>query len=772
MGLFERMPYTNFHDLNLTWILNELKTLEHTINEFVSINALKYADPIQWNIVTQYEKNTIVIDPLTGSAYISVQPVPSGVALTNTDYWTVVFDLGSFVVRAAKNLANVYEAETTLTATVSIPAGSWLIWGDTLYRAKVNITAGDSYVIDSNIEHFTLEDVIGHLEDLNTTDKSNLVAAINELVQALIDEATRVDGITGDPADLNTTDKSNLVAAINEVLSTIGDMSQLHTTDQSTVVAAINETYDLAKSLGGSVNINVITEGADNTGVTDSLTAFLTSFNKAANLGVKVIIPEGTYRLSKPILTDISLLETNAGSYNQYPVVVSSAEYKDFRHQETNRQIGQIAGSGYNLQSCEYVELDNYYVFGYSTSGTDGRIIVTDADFNIIRDSGDIDIGHVNDLAYDPVNRTLATISGNYSSSNNRKIIVISYDSLSIVNTIDLDRYAWQISYDPVNKFYIVLTSENGNYMNIYDDNFTFIRAMEYEYPTSVTGTIVLQGTFIKEGQLYLIYDITTEVIAGYPTDTAFGIIRFNYLTGDVIDYMQWSAATLRDELECACLNNGVITMFGGQFFFYGLTLISDREASVGVQNVSTYRTMLPMGADLDDYFTVGEFVAGWGAIANSIANRPAATMAGFNLDVEMQGIDLIRQTVRENIGNIWYRDYISVGNVWRPWVKIPQMSDIPTLPNYRLEFSELYESANINVSNPYYDYVCTFGTPFNTLPMITIGIKSISTLSNYDDLTARIIASSTTGFTVRITYHGTLTNNLNPAIQYIAIGT
>ena len=209
MGLFDHFPYTNFHELNLDWILMMLQKIDKTMDEFVAINALKYADPIQWNITNQYEKNTIVIDPLTGSAYISVQPVPTGVSLANTDYWTIVFDLGMFVVRAAKNLATVYEADTTTTATVSIAANTWLIWGDTLYKALVNITAGDTYVDGSNIQHFTIEDVIGHLEDLNTTDKSNLVAAINEVLQTLTDTC-------GDLDNLTTTDKSNLVAAINE----------------------------------------------------------------------------------------------------------------------------------------------------------------------------------------------------------------------------------------------------------------------------------------------------------------------------------------------------------------------------------------------------------------------------------------------------------------------------------------------------------------------------------------------------------------------------
>lgn len=273
MGLFERFPYTNFHELNAAWIIEELTKLKTTIEQFVSINALKYADPIQWSIIRQYEKNTIVIDPLTGTAYISVQPVPAGVAITNTDYWTVVFDLGSFVVRAAKNFTDKWEDETTLTATFPSSVNDWIIWGDTLYRVLSPIVAGDQYVIGSNIEHFTIENVTGHIQDLDTTDKSNLVAAINELVQALIDEATRVNDITGSLDDLNTTDQSNLVAAINEVLQTIidtaGNLDSLNTSDKSNLVAAINELLSnigdltLLNTTDKSSAVNAINEVVD-----------------------------------------------------------------------------------------------------------------------------------------------------------------------------------------------------------------------------------------------------------------------------------------------------------------------------------------------------------------------------------------------------------------------------------------------------------------------------------------------------------------------------
>ena len=212
---------TDFHELNLDWLITEVTEMINQVENFVSINAVKYADPIQWDITRQYEKNTIVIDPLTGTAYISVASVPSGVALTRDEYWTVVFDLGSFVTRAAKNFTTRYEQDTTTTATFPTTAGEWLVWGDTLYVANVNITAGDSYVVDGNIRRITIEEVkneiyttfnnmIGALADLDTTDKSNLVAAINEVLSTLLTT-------TGALADLDTTDKSNLVAAINEV---------------------------------------------------------------------------------------------------------------------------------------------------------------------------------------------------------------------------------------------------------------------------------------------------------------------------------------------------------------------------------------------------------------------------------------------------------------------------------------------------------------------------------------------------------------------------
>ena len=299
-------PYTDFHELNLSWVIKELRTFATTLEQFVSINALKYADPIQWNITSQYEKNTIVIDPVTGVAYISVAPVPAGVIITNTDYWTPVFDLGALTEKAGRNIANKYEENTTLTATFPSNVNDWLIWGDVLYRVISPIIAGDQYVIDSNIKHFTIEDLIGHLEDLNTDDKSNIVSAINDVLRILTET-------TGDLDDLNTTDKSNLVAATNEVLQTLfnttGNLNDLNTTDKSNLVAATNELLDKYNSYK---IVNVKDYGVKGDGSTDDTDAINACILQFANIGyvpdstrkkgVIVYFPSGSYCVSDSII--------------------------------------------------------------------------------------------------------------------------------------------------------------------------------------------------------------------------------------------------------------------------------------------------------------------------------------------------------------------------------------------------------------------------------------------------------------------------------------
>ena len=142
-------PYSNFHDLNLDWILNVLKNWEARLEQFVSLNTVKYANPIQWNITSQYSTNTIVVDPQTGTAYLSVQPVPRGVQLSDTEYWAPVFTLAG-LVQFLKDAIATGQQTLGQPATVDIPNRTVFWVGDQLVIASVNIPSGTVIVPGTN----------------------------------------------------------------------------------------------------------------------------------------------------------------------------------------------------------------------------------------------------------------------------------------------------------------------------------------------------------------------------------------------------------------------------------------------------------------------------------------------------------------------------------------------------------------------------------------------------------------------------------------------
>lgn len=162
MGVFEQFPYVNMHEMNLDWLLKKMKELDQAMETFKATESLKFADPIIWDITTQYEKSTIVLDP-TGDAYLSLQPVPAGVQLNNDEYWLEIFNFTDYTRTANQNLTVNTETNTT-RATAAYQVDDWLIWNDVLYRVTAAIAIDDALIVapddGSNIVHFTVEDFI------------------------------------------------------------------------------------------------------------------------------------------------------------------------------------------------------------------------------------------------------------------------------------------------------------------------------------------------------------------------------------------------------------------------------------------------------------------------------------------------------------------------------------------------------------------------------------------------------------------------------------
>ena len=103
MGVFEQFPYTNFHDLNLDWILKVVKEDEAGVAALNSWKLTHEAEYNQLKDIVEGLQNHLV-DPIVpwdpsreyliysiveylGSNYIAIQNVPIGTNITDTNYW-------------------------------------------------------------------------------------------------------------------------------------------------------------------------------------------------------------------------------------------------------------------------------------------------------------------------------------------------------------------------------------------------------------------------------------------------------------------------------------------------------------------------------------------------------------------------------------------------------------------------------------------------------------------------------------------------------------
>lgn len=145
-----KWPYTDFHELNADWLISTARELVEIMDTFVVNNTIKYADPLEWDITKQYEKNTVVLDPESNIAYLSVDAVPSGIGIDNTNYWTPIFDLSVVISGIEQMLDDIRnsisinnEGDNTNTSK-AYSINDWLWWHDKLYICTSDIAIGVS----------------------------------------------------------------------------------------------------------------------------------------------------------------------------------------------------------------------------------------------------------------------------------------------------------------------------------------------------------------------------------------------------------------------------------------------------------------------------------------------------------------------------------------------------------------------------------------------------------------------------------------------------
>lgn len=163
MSFFE-FPHTRTYDNDLGWLIKKIGEMATKLDNFVNFNAIKYADPIEWNIARQYEANTVVIDPLDGTAYISTNPVPNGVDIGNTDYWTPIFNYGENMNQLRAELEQMIadlEDDVKITSGVVHKTVTDMIADKTLAADTLVRTVGYYSVTDGGGAFYLISDRSG-----------------------------------------------------------------------------------------------------------------------------------------------------------------------------------------------------------------------------------------------------------------------------------------------------------------------------------------------------------------------------------------------------------------------------------------------------------------------------------------------------------------------------------------------------------------------------------------------------------------------------------
>lgn len=201
MAFYDKFPYTNFQELNLDRLIQELMIVKNKLDFVIENASLKYADPIQWNITHQYQANTVVIDPETGIAYISTKPVPDNILITDTGYWTPIFDLSTFfddteqAIEALQQAVDTVNGDLTAEVTNRENADNALSGridsaNDSITQEVTNRTDADTALSNriSAIERgvFVTPEMFGAVGDGVTDDTQAIIDALNSSISNVV----------------------------------------------------------------------------------------------------------------------------------------------------------------------------------------------------------------------------------------------------------------------------------------------------------------------------------------------------------------------------------------------------------------------------------------------------------------------------------------------------------------------------------------------------------------------------------------------------------
>ena len=285
-----KAPYTDFHDLNLDWIIEVLNEFNTKLTDFVSLATIKYADPIQWDITSQYEANTVVVDS-NGNAYLSVRPVPSGVSLDRTEFWTKIGNFDELWADVKRAITPNDEGHSP-TATADRAVND-LVWVDgSLVRVTKAMAAGDAYVPGSNCVSSSTNEVLHYLitafnEGLSA-EQTAREEADRDLQTAIDTEKQAREDADSDLQTAIDTEKQTREDADSDLQTAIDTEKQSREDADTQLQNSINQMQTYVSAPGAGIKANDQSAAAQNTSTLQQL----------LDAGKTVYFPSGTYYMS------------------------------------------------------------------------------------------------------------------------------------------------------------------------------------------------------------------------------------------------------------------------------------------------------------------------------------------------------------------------------------------------------------------------------------------------------------------------------------------
>lgn len=406
--------------------------------------------------------------------------------------------------------------------------------------------------------------------------------------------------------------------------------------------------------------------------------------------------------------------------------------------------------SGYTtLQGGCYLPTKQHFLMAIVNDDNNSCILVElDKDYETVIKRVTLDLGHANDLAYNPTTNKIYVATGS-TGTNANKIAVLNGLTYALENTLDLGntRSKWLISYDDINNRYYVLDTD---YLTIYDSSWGQLKQYENTYKNQYAGEceMTAQSSFCYNGKFIALY-FAREFVYASQRISAIYLQSIDYNTGAVDTIAQYSPRGNADEPEFVGLIGDIGYMFGGQTYFSVSEIYFDQKKIYDFpKSIFGIAQLIDSNGDLNEYQMPGIYYSPNTDYTTGIENAPVTN--GFTLYVIPVSGNVIVQQLINSAGDFYKRVLSSNTNNWLDW--------------------EMLSSSNINPSDTGWVTL----SPTGNYESVTAHPMQVKKVGNLVELSGAVrnTANQIAGSTAETTLGVTLAAQYRPSKMVVKMGT